>query len=113
MVRTRKSPQLKQAKQTPLLRFVKSNRFLRDCQHAYDAGRHAAALAEMWALLELLRRRDPIPPQYRCHALKGDWIGWNDCHTEGDFVLIWRYDRIKNEDVVLLAACGTHAYLFG
>ncbi len=69
-------------------------------------------MAEVWVLLERLRKKEELPASYRSHPLKGDWIGWNDCHTEGDFVLIWRYETIDGEEYVVLAACGTHAHLF-
>lgn len=113
MVRTRKSQSGAKPDPSPasLLRFRKTNQFLTDYQHAQAAGRHGAALAELWALLELLRKRAPLPSHYRCHPLSGPWKGWMDCHLEGDFVLIWRYERVGTEQVVDLAACGTHAYL--
>lgn len=98
--------------QSKLLRFLKSNEFKADYAHAEASGRHRAALNEIWALLEILRQKKQIPPQYRCHPLKGPWAGWMDCHVEGDFILVWKYDTIDKEEVVVLAACGTHAYLF-
>lgn len=113
MVRTRTSTTSSSSSpKIPLLRFLKSNEFVKDCELAYSSGRHDAALAEMWTLLEILRKREQIPAQYRNHALKGDWMGWNDCHTEGDFVLVWKYGVVQGVDAVILGACGTHAHLF-
>ncbi|WP_459002739.1 type II toxin-antitoxin system YafQ family toxin [Stenotrophomonas sp. PSU_St103] len=114
MVRTRTSTRPSNpTANVPLLRFLKSNLFIKHCELAYSSGRHAAALAEMWTLLEILRKREQIPAQYRNHALKGEWVGWNDCHTEGDFVVVWKYGVVDGVDAVILAACGTHAHLFG
>lgn len=101
-----------QPKPQELLRFRKSNQFLTDYAHAKASGRHDGALQELWALLEIIRKREQIPAKYMCHPLKGEWRGWIDCHLGGDFVLIWRYEPVsEGGDVVILAACGTHAYL--
>ncbi|UKE62938.1 type II toxin-antitoxin system YafQ family toxin [Xanthomonas translucens pv. poae] len=70
-------------------------------------------MAEVWVLLEILRKRQQIPRHYNDHPLSGKWKGWNDCHTEGDFLVIWRYAEADDgSEEVLLAACGTHAHLF-
>ena len=60
------------------------------------------------AVVDTLRRGDPLPAARRDHPLKGEWHGWRDCHIEPDWILIYRIDG----DELLLARTGTHADLF-
>ncbi|MEO7433235.1 MAG: type II toxin-antitoxin system YafQ family toxin [Dokdonella sp.] len=99
-----------------LLRFIKSSRFATDLECANATRGLAPLVKELWVLLEVLRKKEPIPDQYRAHKMGGDWKDWWDCHLAGDLVLIWKYEKIKSlsgemEEVIKLAAIGTHAYL--
>jgi mRNA interferase YafQ len=41
------------------------------------------------APLSLLLTRQPLPPQYNDHPLKGKWIGHREFHIQGDWILIY------------------------
>ena len=42
---------------------------------------------------------------------KGKYAGNMDCHIEGDWVLIWRYE--DNKLILVLVDTGDHQMLFG
>ena len=51
----------------------------------------------------------PLPIKNRDHALRGEWIGFRDCHVRPDLVLIYR----KFEPALLeLTRLGSHSELF-
>jgi len=60
-------------------------------------------------VVRLLAMGETLPPQYRDHALVGDFVGLRDCHIENDWVLLY---QIKSNILVLsLADTGTHSDL--
>jgi mRNA interferase YafQ len=65
-------------------------------------------MAKLRAVLTLLAQEQPLPAEYRDHALRGDWIGFRDLHIEPDWLLLYRIEG----DEVQLARTGTHADLF-
>lgn len=56
----------------------------------------------------MLLAREPLPPRYQDHPLKGGFIGWRDCHLEPDWILIYRNDARR----VIFGRTGTHSDLF-
>ena len=48
----------------------------------------------------------PLGPDWRDHALKGDWTNHRECHVGGDFLLIYRLD--ENDNAIVLVRAGTH-----
>ncbi len=60
------------------------------------------------ALVQVLLGGNPLPPNRRDHALKGNWKGMRDCHIEPDWILIYR----KTEDELRLERTGSHSDLF-
>jgi mRNA interferase YafQ len=102
----------KQASTKPKLkRFVRHPDFDKDYDRARKSGKHRTALKEIWALLEILRTGTPVPEKYCHHYLKGDWLGYIDCHVAGDYVLIFNYIYVKGVETIQLVACGTHSEL--
>jgi len=59
-------------------------------------------------LLELLVTQQPLSLTYRDHPLRGDYVGYRECHLEPDWLLIY---RIEGEYLVL-ARTGRHNDLF-
>jgi mRNA interferase YafQ len=68
-----------------------------------------ALQVELQSVLDMLVADTPLPPKNRDHALRGDWIGFRDCHVRPDLVLIYRkFDPFTLE----LARLGSHSELF-
>ena len=83
-----------------------TNRFAKDYARRI---RGTPLEAEFAALAALLQTGLPLPPRYRDHPLKGNWIGHRDCHVRGDMVMIYQISG----QVVVLKRIGTHSDLFG
>lgn len=84
---------------------VASTRFRKDVKLAEKRGKD---LAKLRAVLTLLAHDEPLPPEYRDHALRGDWNGFRDLHIEPDWLLLYRLLGAE----VQLARTGTHSDLF-
>ena len=80
--------------------------FRRDLKRLAKRGINRAPLD---AVIEALRTDEPLPAARRDHPLKGDWVGWRDCHIAPDWLLIYKVTATE----VLLARTGTHADIFG
>ncbi len=88
-----------------MLALVPSTRFRKDVKRAEKRGKD---MAKLRAILNLLAQEQPLPVEYKDHALRGDWIGFRDLHIEPDWLLLY---RIENDEVQL-ARTGTHSDLF-
>ena len=65
---------------------------------------------KMKAVVDLLVEGKPLPPKYKDHPLKGDFIGFRECHVEPDWLLVY---KIQNDVLILtLVTTGTHSNLF-
>jgi mRNA interferase YafQ len=62
------------------------------------------------AILAALVNDWPLPEACRDHPLKGEWVGYRDCHVMPDLVLIYRKSDSRTLELRRLAS---HAELFG
>jgi mRNA interferase YafQ len=63
-------------------------------------------------MLLLIANDAPLGPEWRDHALIGNWDGHRECHIGGDFLLIYRLDDRGKAGVVIFVRAGTHADVF-
>jgi mRNA interferase YafQ len=81
----------------------------RDAKRAQKRGKD---MNKLISTLALLATANPMPPKYRDHQLKGEFVGFRECHIdgEGDWLLIYQI----LDDVLVLSASGTgtHSDLF-
>ena len=91
-----------------MLRRVFKRQFARDLKLAVRRGKD---LRKITAVIDLLCAQQPLPPALRDHPLKGEYVGYRDCHVEPDLVLIYSIDNGQLELICL--RLGTHADLFG
>lgn len=59
----------------------------------------------------LLAEGQGLPPEYRDHALNGDYIGCRECHIAPDWLLV--YEVMEQDLILYLMRTGTHSDLFG
>ncbi len=60
--------------------------------------------------LDILLQEQPLPEKYLDHPLKGNYLGYRECHIQPDWLLIY---KVQEEKLVLVAArTGSHADLF-
>ena len=85
-----------------------TTRFRRDYRRE-KSGQYARDLDQrLDKLLDLLERDEVLPPQFRDHALTGNWKDHRDCHIRPDLVLIYRKPDNKTLELVRL---GSHREL--
>ena len=60
------------------------------------------------AMLLLIANDGPLGPEWRDHALTGDWADHRECHIRGDFLLIY---QVEGNQIIFVRA-GAHAELF-
>jgi mRNA interferase YafQ len=65
-------------------------------------------LAKLQTIIDLLREEQILPATYRPHPLKGNYKGYDECHIEPDWLLIYKITT----DEIYLARTGTHSDLF-
>ena len=86
-----------------------TTRFRRNRRHLIKRGYN---MSKLETTIDLLLGGGPMPPEYRDHPLKGNFVGYRECHVggEGDWLLIYK----KHEDKLILVftATGTHSDLF-
>ena len=61
-------------------------------------------------VIGILAEGNELPPEYKDHALTGDYAGCRECHITPDWLLIY---EINNGELLLyLIRTGTHSDLF-
>jgi mRNA interferase YafQ len=84
---------------------ITSKQYEKDAKRVRSRGKDMARLV---AVVRVLRDRQPLDARHRDHALVGDWLGFRECHIQGDWLLVYRLD----EEAVYLSRTGTHSDLF-
>ena len=89
-------------------RISRTNQFKRDYKRE-SRGQYRLISDELLTdVITCLVSDTVLPPQYRDHALVGNWSDCRDCHLKPDLVLIY---QITNNDITLIRL-GSHAELF-
>jgi len=86
-----------------------TTKFRRNRRNLIKRGYDMSKLADT---IDLLLTGKPMPPEYNDHRLKGNYIGYRECHVAGesDWLLIYK----KQDDILILVltATGAHVDLF-
>jgi mRNA interferase YafQ len=85
------------------------SQFKKDYRLMIKRGRSIAALDEV---IEELAAPNPLPESLRNHHLNGNWIGYMECHIEPDWLLIYSYEVLDDDEQLLLVRTGSHTDLF-
>ena len=106
------SKQKRPSKRASLPRDVELARdFHRDWERLTHSGRHD--MAQLKAVMLLLIANDgPLPPEWRDHALTGEWSSHRECHIGGDFLVIYRIVARGKGETIFFERAGTHSELF-
>ena len=68
-----------------------------------------SVISEVNKVIGLLASGQPIPKDYKDHALTGNWAGFRDLHVAWDVVLIYSY---LDDGSVQLERIGSHSNIF-
>jgi mRNA interferase YafQ len=85
--------------------------FLKDWERLSRSGRYDMNRLKE-AMLLLIANDGPLAPEWRDHALGGDWDGHRECHIGGDFLLAYKIDDGSRTGIIVFVRAGTHAELF-
>lgn len=61
-------------------------------------------------VVTILASGETLPDEYRDHSLRGNYIGYRECHIEPDWLLVYKIS--ENVLVLTLYRTGTHSDLF-
>lgn len=84
-----------------------SNKYLKDLKLARKRGLNEDLLNEV---VKKLSSDIPLEKQHHDHSLKGNYIGFRECHINPDWLLIYYKD--KEVRILSLERTGTHSDLF-
>ncbi|MFP6174753.1 type II toxin-antitoxin system YafQ family toxin [Helicobacter pylori] len=56
----------------------------------------------------ILRKKEPLSPPFKDHALKGVWKPYRECHIKPDVLLVY----LVQDDELILLRLGSHSELF-
>ena len=91
------------------MRTVRRTRSFRRDYRREKRGRHREVLDdELDRVARFLAADEVLPPEYRDHALTGNWTGYRECHLRFDLLLIYRK---PDADTLVLAHLGSHSEL--
>ena len=60
--------------------------------------------------ITILAEGNALPPEYRDHALNGNYSGCRECHIALDWLLV--YEIVDRELLLYLTRTGTHSDIF-
>ena len=84
-----------------------TSRFKKEYKLAKKRGHDISLLR---TVIDILAKGETLPEKYKDHPLVSNWIGYRECHIQGDWLLIYKYK--DNELILSLTATGTHSDLF-
>ena len=86
------------------------SRFKKDYRLLMKQGKN---IAELDYVIEQLAVPNMLSEKYQDHSLKGEYFGYKECHVEPDWLLIYGYETLENdESQLLLVRNGSHSELF-
>ena len=90
-----------------MLELVTTGQFRKDYKRAKKRGYDLSLLENV---LDKLLAGQTLEPQYRDHALTGNYIGFRECHISPDWLLVYAVD--KGRLILTVSRTGSHADLF-
>lgn len=88
-----------------------SRRFRKDYAKLARSGRRD--MGKLDGLLEKLILGESLHASHKDHPLGGEWIGYRDCHVEGDWVLVYSIERDERGfEWITFHATDNHSNLF-
>ena len=90
-----------------MLKIEYHNKFKKDYKQIIKRGYN---VKDFETVVTLLANEKQLPEKYRDHELKGNYVGFRECHIAPDWLLIYRID--KNILTLTLVRTGTNSDLF-
>ena len=90
-----------------MLRLETTAQFRRDYKRMMKRGCRRELLE---SVIDTLLAEQALEAKYRDHELKGDYVGFRECHIQPDWLLVYKID--KGLLILTAARTGSHADLF-
>jgi mRNA interferase YafQ len=90
-----------------MLKFETTTKFDRDMKRIVKRGLDVSL---MDTVIQTLIEEKPLDPKHKDHPLKGNYIGFRECHILPDWLLIYTIDH--NRLILTASRTGTHSDLF-
>lgn len=90
-----------------MYRIIPTARFRKEVKRAAKRG---LPMERLEHVIDELAEGKTLVPQFRDHALTGNFAGYRECHVQPDWLLVYRID--KEILTLVLAYTGTHSDLF-
>lgn len=90
-----------------MLELVTTSKFRKDLKRLRRRG---ADLEKLDEVLKTLQREELLAARFCDHELKGDFVGFRECHVEPDWLLVYAVDR--GQLILTASRTGTHSDLF-
>jgi mRNA interferase YafQ len=87
--------------------FSRTSQFKKDVKRL---GKRGEDLEKLRVVIDLLIEGRPLPPEFKDHPLRGNFVGSRDCHIGPDWILI--YTLTEKDSHVRFERTGTHSDLF-
>lgn len=84
---------------------TKTKTFIRDSHKLKMSDKHFTKFVEV---LYFLSKGEPLPPEFKDHALLGNYSDARECHISGDLLLIYQSEG----KTVKLVRLGSHSQVF-
>ena len=88
-----------------MLKPVYLRSFEREIEKAKKRGLDMSKIKD---LIEDLIKEKPLAAKHKNHKLKGNFVGYWECHIEPDWLLVYK----KDDKHIYFARTGTHSDLF-
>lgn len=88
-----------------MLKPIHLRKFEDEVEKAKKRGKNIEKLKEV---MRLLTQEKPLTEKHRNHKLKGEYVGYWECHVEPDWLLVYK----KTETHITFARTGSHSDLF-
>ena len=84
---------------------TKTKAFIKDSNKLKMSDKHFTKFVEV---LYCLSKSEPLPPEFKDHALLGEYSDFRECHISGDLLLIYQPEC----KTIKLVRLGTHSQVF-
>ena len=92
-----------------MLRLKQSTRFKKDLKRELRKPNRDTTIQSLTFVTELLQKQIVLPDRFHVHRLKGNYVGYFECHVRPDLLLIY---VVIDEKVLELVRLGSHSELF-
>ena len=69
-------------------------------------------MLKLESTIDLLLTGENMPLEYKDHPLKGNYIGYRECHVSGENDWLLIYKKQNDKLILVFTATGTHTDLF-